>query len=120
MLKTLGDNTTVHVAEGRYTGQGKTSVFDRISKRNIVLIGGYNESFTERNPFKYLTILGAPEGQDTNISTNTVLHIEPTEKGNERIVIDGFSIDRGECAHYVSDGEPGPNQRIEGHKGMTR
>lgn len=92
---------------------------DKITKKNIEIIGGYNETFTERDPFKYLTIIGAPEGQETNTSTNTVLHIEPTEKGNEKIVIDGFCIDRGECAYYCADGEPGANKRIEGHKDST-
>jgi len=64
-----------------------------------------------------LTIIGAPEGQDTGISTASVLSIEPQDKGNAEIVIDGITIDRGEAAVYYSDGEPGANQRIEGHKG---
>jgi hypothetical protein len=115
------DNATFHIAGGRYPCQGKTGVLDKFTGRNIRILGGYNDDFTERNPFKYLTIIGAPEGQDTNTSTNTVIHIEPADpRGNVEIVVDGITIDRGECAYYCSDGEPGANKRVEGHKGTQR
>jgi hypothetical protein len=118
--KAATENVTLHVAYGRYPCQGKTGVLDKFTGRNIRILGGYNEDFTERNPFKYLTIIGAPEGHDSNTSTNTVIHIEPAQAGSTQITIDGIAIDRGECAYYVADGEPGANKRIEGHKGMWR
>jgi hypothetical protein len=50
----------IHVTEGTYTGKGDSGAF--IAKvPHLTLAGGYNGNFSERNPFKYQTILKRAE-----------------------------------------------------------
>lgn len=62
----------IHVAAGTYNGKSGCGAFD-IKVPELTLVGGYNADFSERNPFKHLTILerakdyrgdwqGLPEG----------------------------------------------------------
>ena len=76
---------------------------------NITIEGGWKADFSERDPFKYLSIIGSvPTVQPP---TGTVFHFEDADK----ITLDGFLIDRGIGNFYYSDGEPGANKSIEGH-----
>lgn len=46
----------IHVAQGIYNGKGGSGHF-MIKVPNLSLVGGYNDGFSARDPFKYLTIL---------------------------------------------------------------
>lgn len=103
----------IHVAEGTYAGQSKSGVMPRIRVGDLVIEGGWKSDFSERNPFKYLTIISPPGDQQA--AGTTVFHIESEDNKVDGVTLDGFCIDRGTGNYYYSDGEPGANQRIEGH-----
>ncbi|MCK4796259.1 MAG: right-handed parallel beta-helix repeat-containing protein [Spirochaetes bacterium] len=46
----------IHVAEGIYYGKGASGKWV-INVNNLTLVGGYKKDFSERNPWKYQTIL---------------------------------------------------------------
>jgi hypothetical protein len=104
----------IHVAAGVYDGQGKSGVMPQITVGDIVIEGGWNTAFTERNPFTNLTIISPPpDGQGAGVK---VFHVESPDNKIDKVTIDGFCIDRGPHNYYFSDGPSGANQRIEGHQ----
>ncbi len=113
----------IHVAEGVYYGKGGSGKWV-IDKINITLVGGYNQDFSERNPWKYQTILirGMGDGalsQATlrNHSSKWGLDLEFTTasyNGNALIqgsgehdnaIVDGFIIDGYTRHMYKSNGD---------------
>jgi len=46
----------IHVTQGTYNGKGGSGHYT-IKIPDLTLVGGYNDDFSERNPFKYMTIL---------------------------------------------------------------
>lgn len=97
----LEDGDIVRVAEGLEHGEQKAGVMPKIMK-SVVFEGGWKADFSERNPFKYLTIIAA--GHDRCGATREVFQ---TDDNNRKIsvTIDGFMIDRGGGAVYSSTGE---------------
>src|SRR5690606_7713616 len=93
--------------------QGKSGIMPRIRASDVVIEGGWSADFSERNPFKHLTIISPPGDQQG--AGKTVFHIESEDNKVDKVTLDGFCIDRGTGNCYFSDGEPGANQRIEGH-----
>ncbi len=106
----LQSGDRIHVAEGTYIGRSKSGLMPGFKgMKDVVIEGGWKADFSERDPFKYLTIIGSkPTVQPP---TGTVFHFE----GSDQITIDGFLIDRGIANYYYGDGEPGANNSIEGH-----
>jgi hypothetical protein len=101
----------IRVAEGMYHGQQKSGVMPQITK-SVVLEGGWKQDFSERNPFKHLTIITA--GFDRGGATSEVFRCEDRKLN---VTIDGFLIDRGGGTVYYSDGEMGAQQA---HRGPRR
>ena len=76
----------IHMAEGVYNGKGGCGAFT-IKIPNLTIVGGYKGDFSERNPFKYLTILerakdykgdwtGLPEGIIAGVSDHSGLIVD--------------------------------------------
>lgn len=105
----LEDGDIVRVAEGIEWGEQKAGVMPQITK-SVTFEGGWKQDFSERNPFKYLTIITA--GFDRQGSTKEVFRCEDRKLN---VTIDGFMIDRGGGNAYYSEGEMGANKKIEGH-----
>ncbi|WP_372370282.1 right-handed parallel beta-helix repeat-containing protein [Candidatus Uabimicrobium sp. HlEnr_7] len=112
-ISALKDGDTIHVAEGLYYGRGKSGVMPVCDKSNVALIGGWSKDFSERNPFKYLTIIGPPANRQG--SSKEVFKWEKWNGKIDNVTIDGFCVDRGCHSYYYSTGEPGANKSIEGH-----
>ncbi|HVY60014.1 MAG TPA: right-handed parallel beta-helix repeat-containing protein [Planctomycetota bacterium] len=113
VMSELQPGDRVHVAEGRQEGQSKSGVMPKCDVSNVVLEGGWAKDFSERDPFKHLTIIGPPDDQQG--AGVKVIHFESSDNKIADVTIDGFAIDRGGSNYYFSDGEPGANKRIEGH-----
>jgi hypothetical protein len=113
VLSELQAGDRVHVAAGTYDGQGKSGTMPKIEVSDVVIQGGWNDTFTERNPFQHLTIISAPG--DTQSAGKTVIHAERSDNNLTDVTIDGFCIDRGTGNYYYGAGEIGPNNAIEGH-----
>jgi hypothetical protein len=113
VMNELQAGDRIYVAAGTYHGQGKGGVMPKIEVSDVVIQGGWNADFSERNPFVHLTIITPPG--DVQGAGKTVFHAETSSNRLTDVTLDGFCIDRGPGNYYFSDGEPGPNQRIEGH-----
>ncbi|HOV13127.1 MAG TPA: right-handed parallel beta-helix repeat-containing protein [Spirochaetota bacterium] len=113
----------IHVSEGIYYGEGGSGKWV-IKVNNITIAGGYNKTFTERNPWKYQSILirgmgdGALEeakkrehGKKWGLDlTFTKASYNPdamvTDAGNaDGTIIDGFIIDGYTRNSYKSNGD---------------
>lgn len=104
----------VYVAEGRQEGQGKSGIMPKCAVSNVIIEGGWAKDWSARDPFKHLTIIGPPPGEQGAVGK--VFHFESPKNDIDNVTIDGFAIDRGEHNFYLSEGEPGANKKIEGHK----
>lgn len=101
IIKEKGDNgAIVRVGEGNflgYTNQGYIEIYNFIT-----LEGGWNENFTERDPFKYITrIQPGEEQRGTNgskglITTSRDLDAVGTNNSvRGTLIIDGIMLDMG-------------------------
>ena len=87
----------INVAQGEYNGKNGSGEF-RIDIPDLTLVGGYNDDFSQRNPFKYLTILRTKKGKRVNY-TQVVggiigMKYEPGKKYSASgLILDGFVID---------------------------
>jgi hypothetical protein len=113
----------IHVAEGIYYGEGASGKWI-IRFNNLTLVGGYKKDFSERNPWKYQTILvrgmcddalaeAKKRGHDKKwgldytiikASYNPVAMIVG-EGDHANTIIDGFIIDGYTRNAYKSDGD---------------
>lgn len=110
VMKTIKKGDRIHVAAGIYLGQRKVGLMPGLRRVNDVVIeGGWNADFTERDPFKHLTIIGSKPNLQP--PTGTVFHFEDAKD----LTIDGFLIDRGIANYYYGDGEPGANKSLPGY-----
>ncbi|MHC4392421.1 MAG: right-handed parallel beta-helix repeat-containing protein, partial [Planctomycetota bacterium] len=117
VLGKLEAGDVVRVAAGTYVGKGKSGVMPKVEVSNVTIEGGWNADFSERDPFKHLTIITAPA--DRQGAGGTVFHIEPKDKPAGNCTLDGFCIDRGPGNYYSGAAEYGPNKPIEGHADTT-
>jgi hypothetical protein len=113
----LSPGDHVFVAEGRQEGQSKSGLMPKCAVSKVTIEGGWKKDFSERDPFKYLTIIGPPD--DVQGATGSVFHFESPDGKLTEVTIDGFAIDGGQRSYYYSTGEPGAEKAIEGHFDCT-
>ncbi len=98
---TRGD--VIHVAQGHYNGKGGSGCFI-ISVPDLKLVGGYNDTFTERNPFKYLTILERAKDYRGGFTGLREGIIEGDERNDHSgLVVDGFVLNSETRNIYAPD-----------------
>lgn len=91
----------IHVAQGNYSGKLKSG-FIIIRTRNLTLLGGYNDDFSERDPFKYPTrIFKDPESKAQGLDVGLV----KTEEDYKGLVMDGFILDATNRNSYDGKGD---------------
>lgn len=112
-MASLQPGDTIRVAEGLYSGQGKSGLLPRITVSSVTLEGGWKADFSVRDPFRFPTVIAAPP--DKQGKTGSVLHAETPDGKLTDVTIDGFVIDRGGANYYHGDGEPGAGKSLEGH-----
>lgn len=105
-LDAIRDNNqngaTIRVAEGNYLGYLDAGY---IEIRNFVTIeGGWNSSFTERNPFKYITKMQPTEAQNGTNGSKGLITISGLDNTNYTVggtlTIDGLMLDFGFQTQY--------------------
>ena len=108
IIKEKGDDgAVIRVSEGNYLGATNAGYIE-ISNW-VTLEGGWNESFTERNPQKYITRIQPTQEQlGTNGSKGLItisgLDDVMAKKPKGDLVIDGFMLDMGlENAYKPND-----------------
>jgi hypothetical protein len=104
----------IHVAEGVYEGKGGAGAFT-IQIPGLTLAGGYKGDFSERNPFKYKTILqrakdyrgdwtGLPEGIIEGKAT----------ADHSKLIVDGFVLNSFSRNAYHPSGDINPKKSWKG------
>lgn len=88
----------VRIAEGNYLGTLDRGWLE-IKGKYVSLEGGWNSTFTERNPLKYITRVQPGKEQAGTIG-RAVLLIEATQNKQESLVVDGLFFDLGLTMEY--------------------
>lgn len=115
----------IHVTEGVYYGEGEGGLW-MIKKNQLTLVGGYKKDWSDRDPFKYQSILlrGSEEGSLAECKKrghekwHSLTATKASYNGNAMIrgsgepredcsmtVIDGFVIDGHTRNTYKKDGD---------------
>jgi uncharacterized protein DUF1565 len=91
----------IHVTQGGYSGKLKAG-FIIINTRGLTLLGGYNDDFSERNPFKYPTRIFKDK---TSKANGFDYGLVKTEGNYQGLVLDGFILDATNRNRYKGDGD---------------
>lgn len=99
-LKKAVKGDVIHVAQGFYYGKLRAG-YIIVQGRGITLLGGYNDDFTKRNPWKYHTVItGHPKSKARTFDRGIVYF--PDDHTN--FIIDGFILDAHTRNKYKGDG----------------
>ena len=93
----------IHTTQGTYNGKGGSGSF-LVKVPNLTVVGGYNDDFSVRNPFKYLTILERAKdykGDATGLQEGIIAGKSRTDHSG--MIIDGFVLN-GENRNKYSGG----------------
>lgn len=103
-LERVEANDTVHVAEGTYTGKLEKGNWV-IPFAGVYLSGGYNATFTERDPWKHITELTWKRGS-ANRPDVSLARISTGAPGRDTsgATIDGFLLDMQDYYEYLPEG----------------
>ncbi len=102
-IKKAQRGDVIHVAEGIYYGKGGSGHFV-ISVPHLTLVGGYSKDFSERNPFKHLTILERAEdyrGKFTGLGEGIIEG--DYQRDHSGLIIDGFVLNGTTRNAYAPD-----------------
>lgn len=91
----------IHVAQGIYSGKLKAGLLV-IKTRDLTILGGYNDDFSERNPFKYLTVFQHDPESKASYNTNELIQ---TEGDHSNLVFDGFVLNGSTRNTYKANGD---------------
>lgn len=98
--------STIMVAEGNYYGSLNSGNIN-ITKP-VTIMGGYNSDFSERNILKYRTMIQpTPESNGSHTIKGTI-SLTSIVAPNDKVVIDGLIIDRGNTVSYNKAGKGRP------------
>jgi hypothetical protein len=90
-------NDAIHIAQGRYTGKLESGQWN-IPFDGIQLIGGYNDDWSQRDPWKYHTMLVWDRNAKNSPDDERIV---ATVRG---VVIDGLVLDEAEQNEYDDTG----------------
>jgi len=99
-LEKMESGDFIHVAEGDYFGKLKAGIW-KIDTTNITLLGGYDASFKERNPWKHPTRLTCPPDYKGRRGGNTIEGVDD----HTGAVVDGFVFDKVANNQYTPEGD---------------
>lgn len=93
------EGAVIRIAEGNYLGTLDRGWIE-IKDKYVNLEGGWNDSFTERNPQKYITRIQPGIAQKGTIGMG-LLMINVTKNRYATMCIDGICFDLGLCMEYA-------------------
>lgn len=112
IVNKLQPGDTINIAAGTYVGRGGVG-HDKITVP-VRIIGGWNQTFTERDPWgKHLTIFGG-DNLSKNFSSRPRLEIVTNRcknAGDHPIVVDGIIVDNGLRNSYTGEGNAKINRK---------
>jgi hypothetical protein len=102
-LERVEANDKVHVAAGKYFGKLEKGNWE-IPFPGVALLGGYDASFGERDPWKNLTELTWRKGSANRPDVSLARISTSTRRDTSGATIDGFFIDMQDYYDYLADG----------------
>ena len=96
------DGSEIRVAEGLLN---KGNI---IIDKPLVIMGGYNADFTERDVLKYLTTIAPDDNSNGSSQGRGTIQIRSIEKPSSSLVIDGLIFNKGNAIGYNLRGEGWP------------
>ena len=99
-LDEAADGDVICVATGNYTGTLDQGFID-ITKY-VSLVGGYNEDFSERDPYVYKTYIQTNPSHVSKNGSKAAINIEVSGSRSKTVMVDGFSVDMGEQSLYCA------------------
>ena len=99
-LDKLEAGDRVHVTEGRYFGKLEAGYWV-IPFPRVELYGGYNGTFTQRDPWKWPSELLWKKGSQNRTDTS-VARVSGSNKDHSGVVLDGFVIDMRDLNNYAA------------------
>ncbi len=94
------DGDVIMVAEGNYTGTLDQGYID--VNKYVPLVGGYTSDFWERDPYVHRTYIQTNPDHVSKNGTKASINLEVKGSRAKSVVIDGFSVDRGEQVLYCA------------------
>jgi len=95
----------IHTAAGTYNGKGGSGAFI-VTVPHLTMVGGYNADFSQRDPFKYFTILERAsdfKGDWTGLPEGII--DGPNKSDHSNLIVDGFVLDSRTRNAYKADGD---------------
>lgn len=90
---------TIHLAGGEYTGKANVGSWEfpevRALQATLKILGGWNDDFSERNPFAYPTVLKSNPDR-----SSVVLSFAGRKHGFKRLVVSGLTFDTTPSNNY--------------------
>jgi len=93
------EGSVIRIAQGNYLGKMEQGFVEL--KKYVSLEGGWNTSFTERNPVKYLTMIRPTGAHSGTSSSRPLLLVSVTSNRNMTIVLDGIIFEMGQFNQYA-------------------
>lgn len=98
--------TTILVAEGNYYGLlNKGNI---IISKPVTIIGGYKSDFSTRDVLKYRTLVQPTPASNGTASGQGTIQLKSIVAPNDKVVLDGIIMDRGNSIAYNARGEGKP------------
>ena len=103
-LEVAPDGALILVAEGNYFGTLRSGNIN--IEKPVTLLGGYNDSFTERDILRYRTTVRPSVGSNETQSGKGTLQIR-VRRPDTKVTVDGLLFDRGwSIAYDPEDDKP--------------
>lgn len=107
-LRDVHTGDVIHVTKGTYFGPGGSGLFV-IDKPNITLVGGYNDDFSQRDPFKNITRLMRGASSDPRDCKDTprcgeLLKRQKIPVTKASYNAKGIVVGSGDSSHFTLDG----------------
>ena len=103
------DGDRINMAEGTYTGTFGVGYWE--IEKAVQIYGGYKSDFSDRNPFKYLTVMQPPVDAFDKSANRNVIDMKKPLNG---VVVDGLVFDGGLKTPYSNDPDPKKSGRCDG------
>ncbi len=105
-LDVASEGSTILVAEGNYYGLLNSG--NIVITKPVTLIGGYSSDFSKRDVLTYKTMIQPTLLSNGSAKGGGTIQLKSIVAPNDKVVIDGFIIDRGNSIAYNKDGKGKP------------
>ncbi|MBN1865210.1 MAG: hypothetical protein JW808_09950, partial [Victivallales bacterium] len=104
----------IHVAKGVYNGKGGSGAF-QAKVPDLTVVGGYDGSFSNRNPFKNFTILErAKDYKGDAMGLGDAIFGGQSKSDHSNLVVDGLVLNSASRNDYDSTGKLNPKKSWNG------